>query len=59
MAFVEEQARALGVTAVHLEVVRQNAAALKLYRKLGFKEHASTFLSKWIVRGFSKPDAGQ
>lgn len=55
MAFVEDAARRLNVTALHLEVVRQNAPALEVYRKLGFKERESTFLSKWIAQDFSKP----
>ncbi len=53
--FAEEAARALEVTTLHLEVVEQNTGALEVYRKLGFKEHASRFLSKWIVRGWAKP----
>jgi diamine N-acetyltransferase len=56
MAFVEDAARALNVRALHLEVVRQNAAALQVYRKLGYKDRESTFLSKWIARDFSKPE---
>lgn len=56
MAFVEDAARALNVTALHLEVVRQNTTALQVYRKLGFKERGSTFLSKWIARDLSKPN---
>ena len=55
MAFVEEAARAAGVRALHLEVVRENAAALQIYRTMGFHEHQSTFLSKWIARDGSKP----
>ena len=55
MSFVEEAARSLNVTALHLEVVRQNAAALQVYRRLGFKDRESTFLSKWISQYFSKP----
>ena len=55
MAFVEDAARALGVTALHLEVVRKNTAALQVYRKLAFKEHDSAFLSKWIAQDFPKP----
>jgi GNAT superfamily N-acetyltransferase len=55
MAFVEEAACALNVTTLHLEVVKQNAAALQVYRKIGFKPHRSTFLSKWIAKDFSKP----
>jgi GNAT superfamily N-acetyltransferase len=55
MAFVEDAARSLNVRALHLEVVRQNAAALQVYRKLGFKDRESTFLSKWIAQDCAKP----
>jgi len=55
MAFVEDAARAAGVRTLHLEVVQQNEKALELYRRLGFREHPSTFLSKWIAADFSKP----
>jgi GNAT superfamily N-acetyltransferase len=55
MEFLEEAARAEGVRALHLEVVRENIAALQVYSKLGFVEHDSTFLSKWIAQDFSKP----
>jgi len=55
MVFVEEAARSLNVRALHLEVVRENVTALQVYRKLGFKDRESTFLSKWIDQDFSKP----
>jgi GNAT superfamily N-acetyltransferase len=55
MAFVEDAARSLNVRALHLEVVRENGTALQVYRKLGFKDRESTFLSKWIAQDFSKP----
>jgi len=55
MAFVENAARAAGIRTLHLEVVRKNAKALELYRRLGFREHHSTFLSKWIAEDLSKP----
>jgi ribosomal protein S18 acetylase RimI-like enzyme len=55
MAFVEDAARDAGIRALHLEVVHENEAALKLYQETGFQEHASTFLSKWIARDSSKP----
>jgi ribosomal protein S18 acetylase RimI-like enzyme len=55
MEFVEDAARAAGIRTLHLEVVRGNEGALALYRTLGFREHASTFLSKWIARDASKP----
>src|ERR1700689_4126325 len=43
MDFLEEAARAAGVSALHLEVVRENDSALKLYKKMWFHEHESTF----------------
>jgi diamine N-acetyltransferase len=55
MAFLEDAARKLSVTALHLEVMHPNTTALELYRKLGFEGHKSSFLSKWISKGFSKP----
>ena len=55
MEFLEEAARSAGVHTLHLEVVRQNEAALEVYHKLGFAEHDSKFLSKWIAQDFSKP----
>jgi len=55
MEFVEEAARKAGIRTLHLEVVQENTTALEVYRKLGFREHASTFLSKWIAHDVSKP----
>jgi diamine N-acetyltransferase len=55
MELVEKAARAAGARALHLEVVEGNSSALQLHRKLGFTEHRSTFLSKWIAQDFSKP----
>ena len=54
MTFLENAAQEAGVRALHLEVVRENGAALSLYRTMGFHEHESTFLSKWIARDASK-----
>jgi GNAT superfamily N-acetyltransferase len=54
MGFVEDEARAAGVRALHLGVQPGNSA-LELYRKVGYQEHQSTFLSKWIEPDFSKP----
>lgn len=53
--FVEDAARQDGIRALHLEVIEGNQAAGELYRKVGFVEHQSTFLSKWLVREFAKP----
>ena len=55
MEFVEVAALKAGIRTLHLEVVRQNETALEVYRKLGFREHDSTFLSKWIAKEVSKP----
>jgi diamine N-acetyltransferase len=55
MEFLEEAAMSAGVRTLHLEVVRRNTAALEVYQKLGFVQHDSTFLSKWIAQDFSKP----
>ncbi|MBZ5682610.1 MAG: GNAT family N-acetyltransferase [Acidobacteriia bacterium] len=54
LVFVEEAARSCHITTLHLEVVRQNANALQIYRKMGFQEHDSAFLSKWIAQDFAK-----
>jgi diamine N-acetyltransferase len=55
LAFVEDAARSCEVTTLHLEVVRRNTVALPFYRKSGFAEHESTFLSKWIVQDSARP----
>ena len=55
MEFVEEEARSAGIRALHLGVVPGNANALELYRRMGFHEHDSKFLSKWIALDGSKP----
>jgi diamine N-acetyltransferase len=55
MAFLEDAARTLNVTALHLEVMHLNKNALELYRKLDFEPHQSSFLSKWIAQDFAKP----
>ena len=55
MEFVEEAAREAGIRTLHLEVVQQNTGAFELYKKIGFRKHASTFLSKWIANDATKP----
>ena len=55
MQFVEEEARIARIRTLHLEVVRKNTGALEVYRKLGFREHESRFLSKWIATDVAKP----
>jgi ribosomal protein S18 acetylase RimI-like enzyme len=55
MEFVEGEASSAGIRALHLGVVPGNSTALELYRRMGFHEHDSKFLSKWIARDGSKP----
>ncbi len=55
LAFVEDQARALEVRSLHLEVVRQNTGAKEVYRKNGYADHEHSLMSKWIERSFPKP----
>lgn len=45
LEFVVEQARQHEVRAIHLEVVRRNAAAFDFYRKLGFQDHGHHLMS--------------
>jgi len=53
--FVEQFARAHGVHAIHLEVVRSNPGALAVYRKLGFRDREHYLMTRWIEREFLKP----
>jgi GNAT superfamily N-acetyltransferase len=55
MAFLEDAARKLGIKTLHLGVVEGNHRALRLYEAIGFRQHHSTFLSKWIAENESKP----
>jgi ribosomal protein S18 acetylase RimI-like enzyme len=48
LAFAEERAREMGVNAVHLEVDRGNDAALELYRRSGYRDHARFLMTKWL-----------
>jgi len=55
MEFVEQEARALGVHAIHLEVTRHNQRAQYFYPKLGFEDREHHLMSKWIDRKIEKP----
>jgi ribosomal protein S18 acetylase RimI-like enzyme len=48
MQFVEEQARELGVNAIHLEVDHGNDPAAELYRRAGYHDHARFLMTKWL-----------
>ena len=50
LAFVENQARQMGVRSIHLEVVRANVAANAFYRKHGYCDHDHYLMSKRLGR---------
>jgi ribosomal protein S18 acetylase RimI-like enzyme len=49
MAFLEAQARELGIKALHLEVGTENARALGLYRRSGFRDNGRRLMCKRLV----------
>lgn len=53
LEFFAEQARELGVAAVHLEVNHGNPA-IDLYRRMGFEDHQRYLMTKWIVESLEK-----
>jgi ribosomal protein S18 acetylase RimI-like enzyme len=53
MTFVEQVARQRGVNALHLEVSRDNIAAVELYRRAGYLDHGRYLMTKWLNRGES------
>jgi ribosomal protein S18 acetylase RimI-like enzyme len=50
MEFVEEEARKLGVNAIHLEATPGNDAAVALYRRVGFVDHERWLLTKTLTK---------
>ena len=48
LEFFCAQAKALGVSVVHLEVNHENRA-LELYRRNGFEDHYRYLMTKWII----------
>jgi ribosomal protein S18 acetylase RimI-like enzyme len=50
MSFVEQEARKLGVNAIHLEVDPGNDSALELYRRTGYVDHDRFLMTKWLER---------
>jgi GNAT superfamily N-acetyltransferase len=49
MAFLEAEARALGINALHLEVGAENARALALYGRSGYADNGRRLMSKRLV----------
>lgn len=47
LGFFAEQARQLGVKAIHLEVNHGNPA-IELYRRMGFEDHHRYLMTKWL-----------
>jgi diamine N-acetyltransferase len=58
LEFLEDEARAAGVRAIHLEVVQANTTAREVYRRAGYADREHHLMSKWIERGFAKPGTG-
>ena len=48
VTFVEQQARKMGINAIHLEVDDGNDPALELYRRSGYKDHDRFLMTKWL-----------
>ncbi len=46
----EEEARKLGVNAIHLEATRENAVAIALYRRVGFVDHERWLMTKKLTQ---------
>jgi len=50
LQFVEEQARKMGVQAIHLEVDHVNDPALELYRGNGYGDHDRYLMTKRLIK---------
>ena len=48
LAFLEQKAREIGVTAVHLEADHGNDPAIELYRRSGYRDHDRFLMTKWL-----------
>jgi diamine N-acetyltransferase len=56
MQFLEQQAREMGVKALHLEVDHGNIPALELYRGAGYGDHHRYLMTKKLVTQKAKDD---
>jgi ribosomal protein S18 acetylase RimI-like enzyme len=54
LQFVEEQARGMGIQAIHLEVDHGNDPALELYRGSGYEDHDRYLMTKRLVKQKAK-----
>jgi diamine N-acetyltransferase len=54
LQFVEEQAREMGVQAIHLEVDHGNDPALELYRGSGYQDHSRYLMTKRLFKQKAK-----
>jgi ribosomal protein S18 acetylase RimI-like enzyme len=50
LRFVEEQARKMGVQAIHLEVDHGNDPARELYRGSGYEDHGRYLVTKRLIK---------
>src|SRR5262249_4356713 len=55
LTFLTEVCAENGVSALHLEVERNNTPAQAVYRKFGFEEHDRYLMTKWIEPGDTAP----
>lgn len=46
--FAAEQAKLMGVKAIHLEVELHNEAGISLYRRYGFQDHNRVLMTRWV-----------
>jgi ribosomal protein S18 acetylase RimI-like enzyme len=49
LRFLETACRALGISAVHLEVDHNTTSAQALYRKAGFVDHDRYLMTRWLA----------
>jgi ribosomal protein S18 acetylase RimI-like enzyme len=61
LSFLLDEARALGIRTLHLEVATENDPAARLYEALGFVATGRRLLSRDLVRGSgaAMPDSGK
>jgi ribosomal protein S18 acetylase RimI-like enzyme len=48
VGFIEQKAREMGVTAIHLEADHGNDPAIELYRRTGYEDHDRFLMTKWL-----------